>query len=335
VPTLIPPELQELADRQRGVVSRKQAIESGLPPGTIDRLVRTRRWVILQRGIYSLDTGRPSRGAALWAVLLRAGPGAVLSHQTAAELHRLYDEESVFIHVTVSQERHIRPIQGAIIHRSVHLAITAQQNLLPPRTRIEDTVLDLTEQASTFDRALAVASAACQRRLTTAAKLLAAMAGRGKLRWRAELADALADIGSGAHSLLEYRYVRRVERPHGLPAGIRQAKIVAGGRNRYLDNLYEDFALCVELDGRQTHPDDLRWDDVRRDNAVAAGGLVTLRYGWDDVTARPCATAAEIAAALRRKGWSGRVRPCGPDCAAAAPAGHPGRPDVLNRGAGQ
>ena len=43
------------------------------------------------------------------------------------------------------------------------------------------------------------------------------MNDRKKMRWRRELTVALDDAGDGALSLLEYRYVRRVERPHGLP----------------------------------------------------------------------------------------------------------------------
>ena len=55
-------------------------------------------------------------------------------------------------------------------------------------------------------------------------------------------------------SLLEYRYVHRVERPHGLPAARRQARIRQRTGNRYLDNLYEGYGVCSELDGTAAHP---------------------------------------------------------------------------------
>jgi hypothetical protein len=117
---------------------------------------------------------------------------------------------------------------------------------------------------------------------------------------------------------LEYGYVQHVERPHGLPTAVRQAEVVIEGRTRYLDNLYQDFALCVELDGRQAHPDDQRWLDVRRDNANTVGRLDTLRYGWADVEATPCQTAAQLALALWNRGWTGVLRPCGPACTATS-----------------
>lgn len=77
--------------------------------------------------------------------------------------------------------------------------------------------------------------------------------------------------------------------------------------------LYEEFATCVELDGQVAHPSEARWRDIRRDNAVAADGGVTLRYGWLDVAGQACQTAAEVDRALRRRGFAGG-RPCSPGC---------------------
>ena len=89
-----------------------------------------------------------------------------------------------------------------------------------------------------------------------------------------------------------------VERAHGLPPARRQARRRHGSGNRYLDNLYEPFRLCVELDGSAAHPAEGRWRDTRRDNANLAQGVRTLRYGWPDVTEYRCRTAAEIAETL-------------------------------------
>ena len=32
--------------------------------------------------------------------------------------------------------------------------------------------------------------------------------------------------------------------------------------------------------GKQAHPDDQRWQDLRRINEITEKGLGTLRYGW-------------------------------------------------------
>ena len=69
----------------------------------------------------------------------------------------------------------------------------------------------------------------------------------------------------------------------------------------------------------RAHPEEGRWRDTRRDNANLVQGTDTLRYGWPDATEHRCRTAAEIGAVLRRRGWTGSLRPCGPGCTAARP----------------
>jgi very-short-patch-repair endonuclease len=140
------------------------------------------------------------------------------------------------------------------------------------------------------------------------------MARRRRMRWRRGLTAALTLGRQGVQSLLEFRYVNRVERPHGLPEGRRQHAVRRGSQRHYQDVEYKDYALVVELDGRDAHPDWSRWADIRRDNANAAAGQVTLRYAWADVTERPCRTAHEVAGALRQRGWEGSVRRCGAAC---------------------
>jgi hypothetical protein len=310
----LPRPCLELASSQDGVISRKQALDNGMSADAIEGLLRTERWQTLRRGVYLTFTGAPPRAADLWAAVHRAGPDAVLSHQTAAELFKLTDQRSSLIHVAIGERRRISPLPGVIVHHSNRLGYAVHPSLQPPRTRVEETVLDLVADATTFDAAFGLVSAACQRRLTTSTLLCDAMAMRTRIRWRNELREAIGTIESGAHSVLEYRYLQRVERPHGLPASTRQAKIVIGGRSRYLDNLYGDYGLCVELDGQQAHPDDQRWQDLRRINAITEHGLTTLRYGWSDVARWPCQTAAQIGAVLRQRGWPGPVRLCCPTC---------------------
>lgn len=246
----------------------------------------------------------------------RAGFDAVLSHQTAAELFKLTDQPSSLIHITIGNRRRIGSIDGVVIHHSNRLACAVHPTMQPPRTRLEETVLDIVDNTTTFDAAFSVVSAACQRRLTTSDRLAYAMSTRTRIRWRSELAEALGAIDGGTHSVFEYRYVRRVERPHGLPTAVRQARFAEGGRRRYLDNFYRDYGLCVELDGRQAHPDDQRWQDLRRVNAITEQGLTVLRYGWTDIVLWPCQTAAQIGAVLRNLGWQGQMRSCNPLCPA-------------------
>jgi len=304
---------------QADVIARRQSAVVGIDPDTMRNRVRSGRWQRLQWGVYAAFSGNPARETQLWAALLRAGPDAVLSHQTAAERHGLIDEPTALITITVPAARHPgrwAQIPGVVIRRSDAILHTRHPAMFPPCTRVEDTVLDLIQIAATFDDAYAWICRAIGRRRTTADRIRGAMDVRKKMRWRREIAVALGDAEGGALSVLEYRYVHRVERPHGLPKASRQAPVTAGQRTRYLDNHYDGYCMCVELDGQQAHPDHQRWDDQRRINAITAQGVTTLRYGWIDVDRRPCQTAAQIGAALRARGWPGPLLPCAPECPA-------------------
>ncbi|HEY7145041.1 MAG TPA: hypothetical protein VH637_12425 [Streptosporangiaceae bacterium] len=306
---------RQLLDVQRGVIACWQAPAVGLELTSIKSQARSGRWQRLQLGVVATFTGEPGREAQLWAAVLRAGPGAVLSHQTAAELDGLACAPSPAVHVSVPVGRHLSMIPGVRVHRSVRVAQARHPSRLPPRTRIEDTVLDLTQSAASYGIAFSLLCEACGSRLTTPQRLTAALAARPKVRWRTAMSLALADIGAGLHSALEVRYVRDVEQPHRLPRARRQARMRQDqGSVVYLDNYLDKYRVCIELDGRAAHPAARRWRDIGRDNASAAAGISTLRYSWADVTERPCETARQIAEVLRQRGWPGRPRPCSPTC---------------------
>jgi very-short-patch-repair endonuclease len=304
---------------QSGVVSWEQARDAGLTGRAIDWRLSSGSWQRLYRGVYATFTGDVSRAGNLWAAVLCLGPGAVLSHETAAEIHGLIDKPIGPIHLSVPARRHPgrhQEIRGVTIHRSRCLVPEWQPPWQLPRTTVQDTVLDLVIAARTADDAYGWISAAIGRRLTTAETLSKALTARSRIRGRAWITAALEDAVDGVHSPLERRYVHGVERAHGLPKARRQARRRHGSGTRYLDNLYEDYGVCVELDGAAAHPAEGRWRDTRRDNANLAQGTQTLRYGWPDATEHRCRTAAEIAEVLRRRGWRGTLRLCGPECRA-------------------
>jgi hypothetical protein len=305
---------------QCDVISRQQAFEVGFTAKAIEWRLRSGAWQRLQPGIYATFTGELPREARLWAAILRAGPGAVLSYESAAEIHGLIDKPVRQIHISVPAER--RPgqsakIRGVTIHRARRLVPQWQPPWQLPRTTIEDTVLDLIAAARTFDDAYGWISRAVGRQLTSPQSLGKALAARSRMRWRVWITAALEDAADGVHSPLERHYVHGVERAHGLPQAQRQAKRRVGSGTRYLDNAYAKYGVCVELDGIAAHPAENRWQDTRRDNANLVAGTRTLRYGWPDATQHRCRTAIEIAAALRRQGWKGTLRPCSPTCPAA------------------
>jgi hypothetical protein len=308
MPFELPPACQDLTRDQARVIASWQAPGVGLNRVTRKNRLRYGHWQRLQRGVYATYTGSPTREAQLWGALLRAGPDAVLSHHTAAERHGLLDQPSSAIHVTVPKSRDPArkgKIPGVVIHRSDLSPARRHPSMSPPCTRVEDTVLDLIKITVSFDEAYDWICRSVGRRRTTAKRIRAALDARERFPRRLETELALGDAGAGILSRLERRYVRGVEIPHGLPAATRQVRIRQGKRTRYLDNLYEGYSLCVELDGTAAHPADEQWRDKRRDRwNVVHEKIVTLRIGFLDLIdeQRQCETAADIATALSDRG---------------------------------
>jgi hypothetical protein len=320
----IPRPLQELARNQAGVVTRQQALKSGMPATSIAARIRSGRWRIVHRAIYFTFTGPLGRGAQLWAALLYAGRGARLSHETAAEIIGLSDRQWPNVQVSVPPERRVTPTDGVIIHiSSDNGKVWRPARGLPPHTSEEDTVLDLVHAAENLDEVLGWITRALAKHLTSEPHLRRAVAERKQLRWRRELDEIITAAVGGAHSVLEYRHDRDVQRAHGLPPARKQVPFrKPDGTTGYRDRYYPEYRLVIELDGRQYHPDERRAQDQARDNASAVTNGATLRYGWTDVTRMACETALQEAAALRSRGWTGTMRPCSPTCR----AGYPTRP---------
>jgi hypothetical protein len=321
----LPREISRLTGRQAGVITCAQALAAGMTRHAVQARIGAGHWQRLHVGVYLTYSGPPARTSLLWGAVLAVKSGAVLCHQTAAELHGLADgrNDSV-VHVMVPRGRPVARMKGVAIHYSRRVEIARHPALQPPRTRLEDTVLDLAEAEPTATGAIGWILTACASRRTTPDRLLKAMDGRLRMRRRTVLLAALGDARAGVASLLEHGYLHRVERPHSLPQGVRQRRTRVGETWRYEDVRYEAYGVIVELDGREAHPEGERWRDIRRDNVSAANGLVTLRYTYADVTERPCQVADEIIRALSARGYVGGARRCGPSCAALTDGSTPG-----------
>jgi hypothetical protein len=286
---------------QAGIVTREQAARCGVTDSGLSSRIRSGRWQRVYPGVLATFPGDLPRHARLWAAVLYAGNDAVLSHRTAAELHGLVGRSQGPVHISVPHTRRVTSRAGLVVHRVVDPHRLRHSARVPPRTCVEETVLDLASASRTLDESVGWLLAAVGRRFTTPDRIAAAMRDRGRMRWRRDLAAALADAAAGCHSVLEYRYRRFVERAHGLPAGVRQQR----REGWYDDVCYPEFGVRVELDGRLGHDGDDRVRDHRRDDAAVVGSGPVLRYGYADVVSRPCTVADRVAAVLVASGWVG------------------------------
>ena len=315
----VPGRLRELARLQGGIVTRRQALTSGMSPNAVKWAVRKGTWQPVYPGIYAAFTGTVGRRARLWAALLYAGEGAILSHETAAELTGLADRQSALITVTVPNARRVVAPPGVKIRVSRHAGLKWRfAQGIPPHTLTEDAIIDLANAADSLDDVIGWVTTAFARHLTSEWPLRQAVAARSRLRWRDQLNEIITFAACGTHSVLEFRYDRDVERAHGLPRAARQVPFTKrDGSRGFRDRYYEGYGrLVVELDGKRHHPDETRPRDRARDNQAAAKGGSTLRYDWGDVTREACQTAAQVCEALRERGYQGSLKPCSPACGA-------------------
>jgi very-short-patch-repair endonuclease len=133
-------ELRELAEQQHGVVAWRQLVALGLTEGQIKSRVKDGQLVLLHRGVFALGHRRIGRYGEWIAATLACGPGAVLSHGSAAQLWGIRGSRKPIEVTRVSGHR--RP-HGIRLHQTRSLPeehVTVEIGI--PVTTLERTLLD-------------------------------------------------------------------------------------------------------------------------------------------------------------------------------------------------
>ena len=299
----VPPILLALASRQGGVVSRQQCLTAGLSPRALERLLADGSWVRVGQGVYVVHGQPVGFVGRCWASVLAGGESAVIGFEAAGRLHGLSVEEPGVVDVFVPRPHRQQPM-------APWLFVTAQRRGRgePPRTSLEDTVLDIASRMGRDGDLIALLADVVSGRRTSPRRLLTALDDRARFPRRRLVEGILGEVADGVHSVLERAYRRDVEIAHDLPRARRQ--VMLAGRS---DVLYEAYGVVVELDGRLGHIGSEAFRDLERDNRNMLRDLITLRYGHRDVVDHPCAIADQVAGALLARGWSGPLRAC-PRC---------------------
>jgi hypothetical protein len=306
-------DLLALAAAQSGVLTLEQAEGLGLSRWSVSRILAQGQWTRLARGVLwtrPLGVGEEIPWLVrAWGGVLAAGDGSRLGPRSSGYLHGLIDEAPRMPDVFARGRSVSARTEGPWLLRREQVGVRSAKTVgNPPRLGVEATVVDLCDGV-TASQLPGLLTRAVQRRLTTGERIVDELALRARHRHRALIRDILSEVADGAESPLELAYLRDVERAHGLPRGRRQKSRV--GLAHVSDVGYDDWALLLELDGRDGHVEEGAFRDRRRDNAFAVRALLTLRYGWYDVTDNPCAVAWQVVTVLRSRGWPGEFRRCG------------------------
>jgi predicted transcriptional regulator of viral defense system len=291
--------LARIAERQHGLVSRRQLEAIGLSSKAVTRRVEKGRLHRIHPGIYAVGHLVRTSEARWMAAVMACGSGSVLSHLDAAALWKIYDGEGARVHVTS-----IRKAGGRLARVQVHRArrlhpedVTAKQGI--PVTTVARTLVDLTDVLGR-DRILRAIREAEFLQLLDLDTLNAAVQrahGRNRLTVLKKAIQAHTP-GQIVREELEHRFLELV-RAAGLPPPETNVKITARGRTYEIDCLWREQRVAVELDGRAAHARTAAFEsDRRKDAALSAIGLRPLRFTWLRVTREPGDVIAELAATL-------------------------------------
>jgi hypothetical protein len=285
-------EIATLVARQHGVVAHRQLIEIGLGTEAIQRRVR-RGWLHrVHKTAYAVGHRRLSAHGWWSAAVLACGPGALLSHASAAELHGIGRASGPHIHVT-APGRSRRGHPGLVIHlpRRLHEEDGAVVEGVPV-TSVARTLLDLCESVSRrlLDRAIAEAERLGIFDLAAVERLIERSNGR---HGRRRLSDAVSAYRPPAftRSELERRFLDLC-RAAGLPRPA--ANLFLAGFE--VDMAWPEHSLVVELDGHEFHRTQAAFERDRiRDTDLQVAGYRVLRVTHRRLLDAP----TEVAAAVR------------------------------------
>ncbi len=278
----------ELAERQHGVVARRQLLALGVDADVLKRRVRNGVLRPVHRGVYAVGHAALGDAARWMAAVLACGAGGVLSHLSAARLWAMFSVPfDHAVHVTVSdvQRRHA----GIVVHRASTTPADVTRHLGIPVTTVARTYVDVAD----------VATYAALRRMADhgvrldAAAIRRAQARAPNRRGRGRLARLIGD-DVRTRSGLE-RQMRRLARGAGLPPPLVNHRVL--GRER--DFTWPQHRLVVEVDGGRYHaPRAAREADHERDAELVVAGWRVLRFTDTHVEHEPAAVTAVVRRAL-------------------------------------
>lgn len=278
-------EIARFARKQLGLVTTKQLLAAGLSSAAISKRVHSGKLYRIHRGVYSVGhDGLGEQG--LWmAAILACGPGALLSHGSAAVHWELLRPLEGPIDVSVPTQNGRKKRRGVHIHRCQSLgqspfpARGAEKRLSPlgtirrgiPVTTVARTLEDL--QRSDLRPSLV-------RRAIRQAEFL-----------RLPMGEIQTD---GTRSDLEREFLR-LWRRHRIPTP--EVNVPIGPMT--VDFLWPDKRLVVETDSYVTHGGKVAFEDDRqRDLELRRRSYRVHRFSELQLEIEPAAIAEDVAAAL-------------------------------------
>ena len=280
--------LKRLADRQCGRVSAAQFGALGIESWSIARWVDAGYLHPVHPRVYAVGHRAPSVEADLWAAVLYAGPGAMLSHATALWWRGLLDHQPWPLQVATP--RRCRSLDGIRVYgrrtheRSPHKGL--------PTTTIEQALLDFAASAPIERIRHVLANADYHKVLDIPTlQVIAGNARPGSTKLKNALTRHEPKLAR-TRSALERRFVTVCER-----AGIPLPEVNVYVEGVLVDAVWRERRLVVELDGKDNHSS---WAQIQEDRSkelrLRAAAFDVVRYGTRQLDEELDLVAADLAA---------------------------------------
>jgi hypothetical protein len=288
-----------IAERQHGVVARRQLQGLGAGEEAIEWRLRNGRLHRLHYGAYAVGHRALTREGRWMAAVLSCGPDAVLSHRSAAALWGIREHRGGPTDITSPSKAKSR---GSIRRHFAPLPAdegTVERGI--PVTTVPRTIFDLAAGGAPGHVVESALRQAEFRRLYDALSLQDLIdrypRHRGIRSVRAALARVVEAPGPTA-SRLEDRFLPFLDR-HGLPRPQLNAWLEVAGRRFRVDCLWPASRQIVELDGWEGHGTRTAFrDDRARDRKLRVAGYGVTRIPWGALDDEPDAVAADLRSLL-------------------------------------
>lgn len=290
---------------QHGLITHRQALEAGLAPRDIARLVSTGEWVRLRKGVYvdgaahlALEPFRAAPLRRMRAAQLAMQRPVIFSHDSAAIALGLGapDPRTSAVHICQPRRRATRTTGGMVTHGA---PFTPHQVCEVDGMRVLDrarTALDMTRLHGLWPGVAACDAA--MRQGTTRVELEAAAAPMHGWPYRRRVDRAIELADPGAETYLESLGrglvldlgIGRPQTQFGLTDGLR----TVWGDIRVGRHIFEsDGKLKYFLEQEGRTPEEILWEEKRRQDFITG-----FKLGVSRITMYDC--LAGRTAALRR-----------------------------------
>lgn len=270
-----------IAERQFGLLSRAQVLQTGMKRAAIGRRLNSGRWQVVFPKVYAIAGAPLNQHALLMGAVLWAGPGSAVSHRAAAGLWSLWRFAGFKLEITHPGRTHCPP--GIKLFRHANLPEHHTVDLQGLRvTTCSRTLMDIggLMQQWQLNRCVHLA---LQRRDVTLDELRRLLAEEGRRGRRGTAATRLevairAGLGRPAGSRLADRFLQFLVRS-GFERPVAEFRIFGpDGFVADVDFAYPALKIAFEVDHYFTHGDRMAFErDRERDRVLAGLGWIVIR----------------------------------------------------------